>query len=180
MATGIRATKRATGLERFKNPGIWMVFLALLAFWLLISGSFDYQHLIAGVILALFTAYLWSDLLVESGAMVPGAKSMLMFLRYMMDLAVEVVKSNITVALIVLNPSLPISPGFIVLRTRLKTRFGRVAYANSITLTPGTLTVELEGDRLIIHALTADSAEGVSHWVMEEEMLRLEGRKYGG
>jgi len=157
-----------------------MVFLALLLFWMLVSGSFDPQHLLAGVILSLLTAYLWSDLLIESGAMVPKTGTVVKFARYMLDLLMEVVRANIKVALIVLHPGLPISPGFIVLRTRLKTRFGRVVYANSITLTPGTLTVELEGDRLIIHALTAETAEGVSHWSMEEEMLRLEGGRQDG
>lgn len=167
--------KRETSLKRFRNPGIWLVFLALLLFWLLISGSFDSQHLFAGILLSLLIAYLWSDLLIESGATVPSLKTTVRFLKYAANLVIEVVKASVAMAAIVLNPRLPISPGFIVLRTRLKTRFGRVMYANSITLTPGTLTVELEGDRLVVHSITADAAEGVYHWFMEDEMLRLEG-----
>ncbi|MEW6081990.1 MAG: Na+/H+ antiporter subunit E [Bacillota bacterium] len=180
MPTGTNLRRPETGIKRFGNLGVWMVFLALLLFWMLLSGSFDLQHLLAGVILSLLTSYLWSDLLIESGAMMPNIRTMGKFARYMIDLIIEVVIANIKVALIVLHPSLPISPGFIVLRTRLKTRFGRVIYANSITLTPGTLTVEMEGDRFIIHALTAEAAEGVAHWSLEEEMLRIEGGRQDG
>jgi multicomponent Na+:H+ antiporter subunit E len=66
------------------------------------------------------------------------------------------VKSNFRLAAIVLSPSLPIEPGIVKVRTRLKSRMGRLMLANSITLTPGTLTVEMEGEWLYVHWVNAE------------------------
>ena len=64
-----------------------------------------------------------------------------------------------TIARIVLAPSLPLNPGIVKVKTRLQSKMGRLMLANSITLTPGTLTVEMQGEWLYIHWVTVDSAE---------------------
>jgi len=66
------------------------------------------------------------------------------------------VKSNLRLAVIVLSPSLPIKPGIVKVRTRLKSRMGRLMLANSITLTPGTLTVEVKDEWLYVHWVQVD------------------------
>ena len=71
----------------------------------------------------------------------------------------ELVKANGRLAKIVLSPSLPISPGFVKVRTKLKSRMGRLLLANSITLTPGTLTVEMEDEWLYVHWITMDAPD---------------------
>lgn len=63
----------------------------------------------------------------------------------------ELVKSNFDVAGRVISPKLPINPGFVEVKTKLHSKIGRMILANSITLTPGTLTVEINDDRLFIH-----------------------------
>ena len=68
-------------------------------------------------------------------------------------------KANLTLAKIVLSPSLPINPGFVKVRTTLKSPMGRLLLANSITLTPGTLTVEMEGEWLYVHWVTMDAQD---------------------
>lgn len=71
----------------------------------------------------------------------------------------ELVRSNLALARIVLSPSLPIAPGIVKVRTRLKSRMGRLMLANSITLTPGTLTVELDGEWLYVHWVTVETTD---------------------
>lgn len=72
-------------------------------------------------------------------------------MAYVFVFLAELVKSNIDVAFRVLNPALPIRPGIVRVRTRLKTPIARALLANSITLTPGTITVETRGEDFFIH-----------------------------
>jgi len=71
----------------------------------------------------------------------------------------ELILANIRLAIIILTPSLPIKPGIIKVRTRLKTRMGRLMLANSISLTPGTLTMELDGEWIYVHCVTVESED---------------------
>jgi multicomponent Na+:H+ antiporter subunit E len=81
----------------------------------------------------------------------------------------QLVRSNFRLAAIVLSPGLPIDPGIIKLRTTLKSRMGRLMLANSITLTPGTLTVEVQDEYLYVHCVTTGSTdiEGATREVAE-------------
>ena len=99
---------------------------------------------------------------------------MKIFIRYFIFLILEIVKANFIVACIVLNPKLPISPGLIALKISLQRDLPRVTYANSITLTPGTITVDLDGDRLLVHGMTKDHVSGVRSWYMYDIMKELE------
>jgi multicomponent Na+:H+ antiporter subunit E len=96
------------------------------------------------------------------------------FLLYLGRMAVEIVKANWAVAMIVLDPKMPISPHFVIVRTKLVHDLARVIYANSITLTPGTISVSLERDTLIVHAITREAAEGVAGWEIEDRIRELE------
>jgi multicomponent Na+:H+ antiporter subunit E len=69
------------------------------------------------------------------------------------------VKSNLLLTSTVLTPSLPIKPGIVKVRTRLKSRMGRLMLANSITLTPGTLTVAMDGEWLYVHWVNVQSED---------------------
>jgi multicomponent Na+:H+ antiporter subunit E len=94
-------------------------------------------------------------------------------------LLVEIVKSNIEVAKIILSPKLKIKPQFIKINNPLKTDFNRVIYGNAITLTPGTITVELEKDYIIIHALNSKGARDESGGVLGRAAKRLEDKNNG-
>jgi multicomponent Na+:H+ antiporter subunit E len=135
------------------------LFFALLLFWILLSGSFDPVTLGVGAAVSAALAGL------SRGGMsfftdfrfTPRAiwATVLYFGYFLTALA----KSNFRLAGLVLAPSLPINPGFVKVRTRLKTPMARLLLANSITLTPGTLTVEIEGEWLYIHWVTADPSD---------------------
>ncbi len=87
----------------------------------------------------------------------------------------EVVKANIDVARRILTPSLPISPRMIKVKAGQQSDLGRVIYANSITLTPGTVSVDVEDDTILVHALTKEAADGVETGEMDRKVTRLEG-----
>jgi multicomponent Na+:H+ antiporter subunit E len=71
----------------------------------------------------------------------------------------ELVRSNLKLTAVVLSPELPIEPAIVKVRTRLRSRMGRLMLANSITLTPGTLTVELADEWLYVHWVRMESAD---------------------
>jgi multicomponent Na+:H+ antiporter subunit E len=87
----------------------------------------------------------------------------------------EVVKANIDVARIILSPSMPISPRIIRVKVLQKTDFGLALYANSITLTPGTITLDVRDGAFLVHALTTDTAAGVRTGDMDRRCAKVEG-----
>lgn len=96
-------------------------------------------------------------------------------LTYWPWLLVEIVKANIDVAKRIVDPKLPISPTMVRVRASQKTEVGRVIYANSITLTPGTVSVELEDDMIEVHALTAEGAAALEEGEMDRRVTAMEG-----
>jgi len=89
----------------------------------------------------------------------------------------EIIKAGIDVSKIILTPSLPISPTMVNLRASQKSAVGIVTYANSITLTPGTVSVEVEGDEITVHALTLSGAEDLEGGRMDRIVTSFEGEK---
>jgi len=97
-------------------------------------------------------------------------------LVYLPWLFLEIVKSNLDVAARIVHPRLPIRPRMITVRAGQGSEIGRVIYANSITLTPGTVSVDTDGDTITVHALSDGAAEGVLTGEMDRRVSRLEGR----
>lgn len=88
----------------------------------------------------------------------------------------EIVKANIDVTKRVLFPSVGISPTMIRLKATQKTDLSRVIYANSITLTPGTITIDIDSDgHLLVHAIARDAAEGLAEGEMDRRVTAMEG-----
>lgn len=154
----------------------WGTFLTLLLFWILITGRVHWQHLLVGILCSFGIAHFNQDIL-----LVPEERPLFLkttikkWIIYFYILVVEVFKANWGVAAIVLNPKLDISPGFVKFRTDVKKPMNRVILANSITLTPGTLTIEVEDDVYIVHAITRANAEDVATWSMMDRLIEIEG-----
>ena len=91
----------------------------------------------------------------------------------------EIVVSNLAVAKVIMSPSLPIHPRIVRVTGTQRTATGQVIYANSITLTPGTVTLDVRGDKFLVHALTSESAQGLLSGEMDERVTRLEGESVG-
>lgn len=141
------------------------VFLFL--FWLLLSGSFHPVDLALGMILSLTLGWLANR--AYRGAEAPSVtpRQGVGLVLYLLHLIRLITVAAFHVARRVLDPRLPIAPVTIIHHTTLLRDVSRVALANSLTLTPGTLTVDLEGSELRIHCLE----EGFG-----EQIQRLEGR----
>jgi len=131
------------------------LFATLLAFWLLLNQSLAAGTLAIGVLVAgAIVLFFRSSLSVVSGhRLTPEA--LLATLAYVGFFLKELVKANLRMAALVLNPRLPISPAIVKVRTRLTDPAARLLLANSITLTPGTLTVEMQGEWLYVHWVVA-------------------------
>ncbi len=149
--------------------------VVLFGFWLLLSGHFHDPLLLglgaASCVLVLIIAHRMDVIDHESHPHHLGWRVIV----YFPWLVWEITKANIAVAKIILDPKLPISPVLFWLRGSQKTEVGRVVYANSITLTPGTVTVDMVGDRLEIHALTREAAEDLMSGAMDRRVTRVEG-----
>lgn len=148
--------------------------LALLAVWLLLSGLF--KPLLIG--LAVLSVGLTVWLTARMGVLDRDTHPVFAAFRYLPYwpwLLVEMVKSSIDVARRVLSPSMPISPTLFEVRGSQRTAVGKVVYANSITLTPGTVTLDIDGDRLQVHALSRDTVEYLLSGEMDRRVTRAEG-----
>ncbi|MFO7951840.1 MAG: Na+/H+ antiporter subunit E [Bacillota bacterium] len=155
--------------------GALVIFTILMTFWLLISASIDWQHILAGAIFSSILTVIWSNISISTEYRTKFTiKQLFRLIKYFILLAVEIIMANITVAKIVLNPRLPISPGIVIMRCDLERSLLRVLYANSITLCPGTITVELEDNLLIVHAFTIDYAHEIEEWPLYQRLSILE------
>ncbi len=151
-----------------------LLFVSLMIIWLLWSGIFEFQLIFYGVIscalVLAITAYV--------GFLDRISESIFLLFRiviYAPWMFWEILKANVAVAKIVLDPKLPIQPRLIEVRASQRTELGQVIYANSITLTPGTLSLDLRNAVILVHAIDAHSANGVESGVMDRRVSRLEG-----
>ena len=148
--------------------------LVLLGIWLLLSGHYGPLLIGLGVTSVVLTVWIASRLNVIDTEGHPIHIALRAF-TYFPWLFWEIIKSNVDVARRVLSPSLPISPQVFSVPTSQKTPVGQTIYANSITLTPGTVTIDVRGSQLDVHALTTESADGVKTGRMDARVTRFEG-----
>lgn len=157
-----------------KNQKSLVLFLFLAALWLLWSGLYKPIVLSLGLASCLFVVWLVRHLDTVDEESIPTGLT-LGIIPYWGWLLKEIVVSSLQVTRIVLSPSLPISPTLIKLQAKSRTEVGRVIFGNSITLTPGTLTTDIDDQGIVsVHALTQDGAEGTAGSDMNERVARLE------
>lgn len=149
--------------------------LLLMVFWLVLNGRLDGDVWITGAVLVALTMAFaiafggWSPKKEWTALTIfPGMCS------YVGALFVEIVKANVCVIRLIFTKQT--SPCVRTIQTSLKTTFARVALANSITLTPGTVTVQLVDDHLTVHCLTREMAEGLENSALEKRLLEMEAK----
>ncbi len=146
----------------------------LFAFWIALSGHYTPMLVVAGAASAVICVLAAIRMRVADAEGHPielfwGA------ITYFPWLAAEIAKSAWAVAKIILNPKLPISPTMTVVRANQRTPAGVATYANSITLTPGTITVAVSGHDLTVHALVRDGAVDLEAGGMDRRVSQFEG-----
>jgi multicomponent Na+:H+ antiporter subunit E len=126
----------------------YVVFFLL---WLLLVGSLDPQELIVGAGVALVVTIVAAPQLGIFAGVRLTPTAPIALLLYLKHFLIALVEANIDVARRVLSPSLPIRPAVVEIQTELESPLGRLLLANSITLTPGTLIVDVNDERLFVH-----------------------------
>ncbi|MGM0410048.1 MAG: Na+/H+ antiporter subunit E [Bacillota bacterium] len=126
-------------------------------FWLAYTSSLAKNEVITGLIVSLIVAFFTYESFTRVSTENNIVKRFLSFLKYLPIFIIEMIKANIDVAKRVINPSLPINPGIVAIKTDLKSDQAKMLLANSITLTPGTLTVDIIDDTLYVHWIDVES-----------------------
>lgn len=145
----------------------------LFGFWLLLSGFFTPFLVAAGLGCAIAVVLLARRMRMLDDEMLPLSLWRALFV-YWPWLVKEIVKSGWAVTRIVVDPRLPISPTMLRFRPSQRSPLGLVTHANSITLTPGTITVEAGPDEFLVHAITRDGAQGCVGSEMDRRVRALE------
>ena len=152
-----------------------MAFVLGLLFWVCLNGWTDPVALLAGVVVSLVVALFLTKKDVFADVQL-SPKAFFAFFMWAIVFIVELVKSNIDVMRRVLAPKVIINPAIVEVKTTLKSKLGRLALANSITLTPGTLTVDIQDNKLYIHWIDATSTdlEGATREIVTKFEKHLE------
>ena len=180
----MRSTSRAqktTGHWRGRWTSVVLQFVILFAFWLILSGHYQAKYISIGVISAGLVTFLTNDILysmLRHGERVePKIRSLLLqllrFIAYLPWLLSRIIMANVQVAYLVLHPKMPIEPVLFLFRTRMRKGIAQVTLANSITLTPGTVTVNLENGHYIVHTLKPPLAQELVEAVMQNKIARV-------
>lgn len=146
--------------------------LVLMAFWLVITGSVKVLDLAVGAILAVGVTW-WSDRVLWSEEDEPlSARAWLRLPGYLLYLVREIFVAAVYVAERVIDPRIGIAPTLHTHRVAFTRDSARVAFANSITLTPGTITLDVEGDTYTIHCLHESFSDAISSGDLERRVSR--------
>ena len=147
------------------------LFVISLLVWLGLTSSLRFQEVLVGVAICVVLSLWLGEQYSRLGLPPPGAKRLLFLFAYLVVLAFEILRANLDVAYRVLHPAMPIRPGVVVIKTRLTSDIAKMILANSITLTPGTFTLDVVGDRLLIHWINVQTDD-------IDEASRLIGGKF--
>ena len=155
---------------------VFVLFVLFMILWLIFNERVTWEIVIFGAAVSLLM-----DLFCRVILGRPGKKSASTHLRlfiggvrYAVYLLGEIYRCNIAVMKLIFSPALEPEPELHYFKTRLRTDSARVVLANSITITPGTITCRLEDDTLCVHALDKSFAEGIDSSTIERKLLELE------
>jgi len=137
--------------NKYQLRNFLYLFVILVIIWLILTGTFHWQEISIGILISLIMSIFLSKRYEYLGLPPLSVKRIIFFIAYIFVLLVEITKANFDVAYRVLHPKMPIKPGIVVIKTSLKQDIAKLILANSITLTPGTFTLDIKGDKMLIH-----------------------------
>jgi multicomponent Na+:H+ antiporter subunit E len=140
-----------------KISGFLFSIIFMFALWLGLTGSFATDELLTGLLCAVVVSFFTGNLFSRRGLRHFTPIGLLKRLQFFIVFFKELIVANIDVAKRVLSPSLPIKPGIVKIKTKLTDDMDKLWLANSITLTPGTLTMEINEDNLYIHWINVET-----------------------
>ena len=151
--------------------------LVYFALWVIFNGRITIEIVIAGAFISIMLDVFVRKILrlnLTVSNLLRTAKILPDIILYIIVLLIEIIRANFSIIKLVLAPQIEVEPCLVKFKTPLRTEAARVALANSITLTPGTITVSLEGDELLVHALNRDFAQGLNGGVFVKLLGRME------
>ncbi len=149
--------QNVTAAERIKSFAYLLVFS--FAVWLALTSTVEIQEVGVGIVVCVVVALWLSRYYLRLGLPPLSAKRVLFLFIYLAVLGAEIAKANLDVAYRVIHPKMPINPGIVVIKTGLKSDIAKMILANSVTLTPGTFTLDVIGDNLLIHWIDVQAEE---------------------
>ena len=147
------------------------LFIFLVIIWLALTSSVQWQELTAGIVVSLLVSFILSKTYIRLGLPPLSIKRIAFFLIYIGVLFKEIIKANFDVAYRIIHPKMPIKPGIVVIKTALKHDIAKMILANSITLTPGTFTLDIIDDTLLIHWINVKTED-------VDEATRMVGERF--
>lgn len=151
------------------------MYLVIFALWLALNGAVTFEVLLFG---AAITAGIGILAYVLFGYTPKRDLAFLrripLFLAYLPVLIFEIIKANLKVAQVILNRKRKVTPALVVVETGLRSRFARFMMANSITLTPGTITVRTHGSRFTVHCLSKEMSDGIADGTLCRLLRKME------
>jgi multicomponent Na+:H+ antiporter subunit E len=135
------------------------LFIITLIFWLLVTFSLTLSNIIVGVVAALITSYLFGRYFVTDVRKFLQPKRYAWLILYIFIFLWECIKANFDVAYRVLHPAMPIKPGIVRVPIEIKTDIAKTMLANSITMTPGTIAVDVKDDIMYVHWIYVSSED---------------------
>ena len=148
------------------------LWLTLMLIWVIANGTLALDTLIAGLVISAAIALAFASFARVYSVIRWSPRVIFYYLLYLGVFLIELTKANINVMRLVFSPRIEIEPGIVEIKTRLKSPIGRLALANSITLTPGTLVVDIQDDSLFIHWINVSATDPVG--ATEEISARFE------
>ncbi len=151
------------------------MFLMLLLFWLIFNGKVTLEIFLVGVVICAALTFAWHKLFRnQKNTIFPSPEMVWRYLKYFGSLVIEIIRCNLHVMHLILHPQEEIHPQLVTFRTNLKKDSHKVILANSITLTPGTITVGLQDDIIRVHGLDASFLEGIEECDMVKRLEKME------
>ena len=161
--------------------GTILQFFILFGLWLLLSGKYDWFHMSLGVISAFIVTVLQlrinKYLYYQKKIAQENSLSWSRLLFYIPWLIWQIILASLQVAYVVLHPRMPINPSLLKFKTKLPNIAARVILGNSITLTPGTLTINITDDEFLVHALMDASQSGIVDGSLPKQVAKLYHRR---
>jgi len=136
-----------------KISKIFFTWLIIFVLWLAFTTSFEIFEVLAGLVVSFIIALFTYDSFTTRGVKGLSPVKLIYVFQYLIVFLIALIKANFHVAKIVLSPKLPINPGIVEFESKLDSDFAKMILANSITLTPGTLSVDVIENRFFIHWL---------------------------
>ena len=145
--------------------------------WIIFNGRITLEILIAGALISILLNVFVKRILkirLTGATFFKSLKLLPDALFYAAVLLIEIIKANLSITKLVIAQRIEVEPCLVKFKTPLKTHAARVTLANSITLTPGTITVSLEDNEFLVHALNRDIANGLQNSIFERILKRME------